>query len=253
MLSFLDQTIVSTALPSIAQSFPNGGASQSWVASAYLLTTTATLPVWSRLSDVFGRKVTLLACVVIFALFSAGAALAQSITQLIIFRAFQGVGGGGLMTLVMIIISDIVSLRDRGKYQGIIEGNITISNAIGPLIGGVLSEKASWRYLFWLNLPLSAITILVIAFCLPLKRVKGNIKKKLGQIDYGGSVLTVLATTLLLLPLNWGGTTYAWNSAPVLGCLISSFVVFVLLFLWEWKVAEIPIINREFVSEFSSH
>lgn len=156
------------------------------------------------------------------------------------------------------------------------EGVITISNGIGPVIGGVLSEKASWRVCFWLNLPLGkfihsltpiplsdlclctsilnyrliffrsftgALTLVVVIFFLPLKAIKGDYRKKLSQIDYGGSILTILATTLLLLPLNWAGTTYAWNSPNVLGCLLGSLGLFILLGLWEWKVAVIPVIN----------
>ncbi|GAA5878423.1 hypothetical protein JCM8547_003596 [Rhodosporidiobolus lusitaniae] len=241
LLAFLDQTIVSTALPNISAAF-NAGRSSSFVAAAYLLTSCALQPVWGRLSDVFGRKITLIACVAFFLLGSLACAVAQSMTQLIILRGLQGVGGGGLLTLVLIIISDIVSLKDRGRYQGLTEVTILIGNGLGPILGGVLVEHASWRWCFWINLPVSAVSIVIIALFLPLKKVKGSAKEKLLQIDYGGAVLTVAATVLMILPLQWGGTSFAWVSGPVLGCLISSFFAFGIFILYERKVARIPVV-----------
>ncbi|GAA5914845.1 hypothetical protein JCM6882_007818 [Rhodosporidiobolus microsporus] len=240
-MAFLEQTIVSTALPNISAAF-NAGRSSSFVAAAYLLTSSAMQPVWGRLSDVFGRKVTLIACVVFFAIGSLACALAQSMLQLIIFRGLQGVGGGGLLTLVLIIISDIVSLKDRGKYQGITEITIMIGNGVGPVIGGVMAEKLSWRWCFWINLPVAGASIVVMMFFLPLKKVTGSMKQKLLQIDYGGALLTVGATVLVILPLNWGGTSFAWDSAVVLGCLIGGIVGFVVFILYEWKCAKIPVV-----------
>ncbi|GAA5828326.1 hypothetical protein JCM11251_006199 [Rhodosporidiobolus azoricus] len=240
-MAFLEQTIVSTALPNISAAF-NAGRSSSFVAAAYLLTSSAIQPVWGRLSDVFGRKITLLACVVFFAIGSLACALAQTMLQLIIFRGLQGVGGGGLLTLVLIIISDIVSLKDRGKYQGITEATITVGNAAGPVIGGVMAQQVSWRWCFWINLPVAGASLVIIAFFLPLKKVSGSMRQKLLQIDYGGALLTVAATVLVILPLNWGGTSFAWDSAVVLGCLIGGGVGFVVFMLYEWKIAKIPVV-----------
>ncbi|GAA5892910.1 hypothetical protein JCM5296_006039 [Sporobolomyces johnsonii] len=233
LLSFLDQTIVSTSLPNISAAF-DAGRSSSFVAAAYLLTSTAFQPIWGRLSDVFGRKVTLIACVVFFTIGSLACAVAQSMLQLIIFRGLQGVGGGGLLTLVLIIVSDVVTLKERGKYQGITESTIMIGNGIGPIIGGVFAQKVSWR---WMSL-----SIVVIAIFLPLKQVKGSMKKKLKQIDYGGSFLTMSASVLLILPLNWGGTSFPWVSGPVLGCLIAGVLTFAIFFVWEGKIAKIPVV-----------
>ncbi|GAA5826068.1 hypothetical protein JCM3770_005229 [Rhodotorula araucariae] len=240
-LSFLDQTIVSTALPNISAAF-NAGRSSAFVASAYLLTSSAVQPVWGRLSDVFGRKVTLLACVAIFLIGSLACALAKTMLQLIIFRGLQGVGGGGLLTLVLIIVSDIVSLKDRGKYQGITEATILIGNLAGPLVGGVLAQNVSWRWCFWINLPIGGVAMLVIILFLPLKAVRGSMKQKLLQIDYGGALLATFATVLVILPLNWGGVSFNWVSGPVLGCLISGVVGYGIFMLYEWRVAEIPIV-----------
>ncbi|BGP38777.1 hypothetical protein JCM10450v2_002731 [Rhodotorula kratochvilovae] len=150
LLAFLEQTIVSTALPNISAAF-NAGRSSSFVASAYLLTSSAVQPVWGRLSDVFGRKITLLACVTIFLIGSLACALAKTMLQLIVFRGLQGAGGGGLLTLVLIIVSDIVSLKDRGKYQGITEATILVGNLAGPLVGGVMAQKVSWQWCFWIS------------------------------------------------------------------------------------------------------
>ena len=143
-LSFLDQTIVSTVLPTISAAF-NAGRSSAFVAAAYLLTSSAFQPIWARLSDVFGRKVTLIACVILFAIGSLACAVSQTMTQLIVFRGLQGAGGGGLLTLVLIIVSDVVSLRDRGKYQSITEANILVGNAVGPLLGAAFAQS-DWRW-----------------------------------------------------------------------------------------------------------
>ncbi|GAA6005289.1 hypothetical protein JCM11491_002647 [Sporobolomyces phaffii] len=239
-LAFLDQTVISTLLPAISSAF-NSGRSSSFVAAAYLLTSSAFQPIWARLSDVFGRKVTLVACVTSFAIGSLACAVAQSMTQLIVFRGLQGVGGGGLITLVLIIVSDVVSLKDRGKYQGVTEATILVGNAAGPLLGGLIAQK-DWRIAFWINLPLSAICITIIFWLLPLKAVTGSMKAKLKQIDYGGCLLCMAASVLIILPLNWGGTSFPWVSGPVLGCLISGFVVCVLFLVYEGKVAKIPVV-----------
>ncbi|GAA5852322.1 hypothetical protein JCM8547_006738 [Rhodosporidiobolus lusitaniae] len=262
LLYFLEQTIVSTALPTISAHF-DAGRSSSFVAAAYLLTSSAMQTVWGRLSDVLGRKVTLLTCLAIFLIGSLACALAKTILQLIvwpissgrtllygkltslfhqIFRGMQGFGGGGLLTLVLIIVSDILSLKDRGLYQGITEITIALGNGLGPPLGGVLVEKAGWRWCFWLNLPIGGVAFLILVFFLPLKAVKGSVKEKLQKIDYGGAILTLVASTLVILPLNWGGTSFPWVSGPVLGCLLSGIVLFVVFFLYEAKVPKVPVV-----------
>ncbi|KAI0087353.1 MFS general substrate transporter [Irpex rosettiformis] len=239
--SFLDQTIVATALPRISSDL-HGGRSSSWVATAYLLTSLAFTPLYGRWSDVFGRKQVLLASLLVFLLFSLACALAHTMIQLIIFRAFQGIGGGAIITMVLIIISDIVSLKDRGKYQGINEAVIALSNGFGPIIGGLFSEYTTWRWAFWLNLPLGGIAILVCVWLLPLKAVGGDMSAKLLRIDYVGSLLTISSSILILLGLNWGGTTYPWASAPVLVTLILGAAILALFIFWEAKFALLPIV-----------
>ncbi|SGZ17128.1 BQ5605_C020g09097 [Microbotryum silenes-dioicae] len=267
LLSFLDQSMLSSALPTISAHF-GAGRSSSWVASAYLLTTTAFQPILGRFSDIFGRKLTLQGCILVFTIGSVACGVAQTMKQLIFFRALAGVGGGGLITLVFIIVSDIVSLKDRGKYQGITEMTIILANCAGPIIGGVFAQTLSWRWIFWLTVIIApsqcaaarrayevskifsytdlphvlSVGIVIVQIFLPLKAVKGSMRTKLAQIDYVGSLLTIGACTLILLPLNWGGVTFAWNSPRVLGCLIGGFVCLVVFILYEWKVPKIPVI-----------
>ncbi|TFK49175.1 MFS general substrate transporter [Heliocybe sulcata] len=259
--SFLDQTIVATALPKISSELHSGRES-SWVATAYLLTSLAFTPIYGRWSDVFGRKVVLLFSLSFFLVFSLACALARTMIQLIVFRAFQGIGGGAIITMVLIIVSDIVSLKDRGKYQGIQEGTIAISNGIGPILGGIFSQYTTWqvvlstqnllvhltracyarRWCFYINLPMAGLAIFVSIMLLPLKGVKGNMKEKFMKIDYVGSFLTILSSILILIALTWGGVTYPWASAQVLVPLFLGVLVLAGFFVWEAKYAVLPII-----------
>ncbi|KAI0701349.1 MFS general substrate transporter [Cytidiella melzeri] len=239
--SFLDQTIVATALPRISSDL-HGGRSSSWIATAYLLTSLSLTPLYGRWSDIFGRKQVLLVSLSVFLVFSLACALARTMTQLIIFRALQGIGGGAIITMVLIIVSDIVSLKDRGKYQGINEAVIALSNGFGPVIGGLFSQYTTWRWAFWINLPLGGIAILVGIWLLPLKSVKGDMREKLLRIDYVGSLLTICSSVLMLLGLNWGGTTYSWTSTPVLVSLILGGVFLALFVYWEANYAALPIV-----------
>ncbi|KAH8922708.1 MFS general substrate transporter [Atractiella rhizophila] len=241
VLPMLDQTQVATSLPRISQDF-KAGKESTWVATAYLLTSTSFQPLFGRFSDIFGRKRVMLFSLANFFVWTLACGVAQSMTQLIVFRAFAGIGGGGIISLTMIIISDVVSLRDRGKYQGFIGVTIAFANGVGPTLGGVLAEKATWRWSFFINLPLSIIASLVVIFALPLRHVKGEFKEKLLKIDYGGSILITCGSVLLLLSLNWGGVEYPWDSGIVLGILVASIGIFAIFLMWEWKAARIPII-----------
>ncbi|KZT29870.1 MFS general substrate transporter [Neolentinus lepideus HHB14362 ss-1] len=251
--SFLEQTIVATALPRISSDLHSGSES-SWVPTAYLLTSLAFTPLYGRWSDIFGRKIVLLVALAVFFIFSLACALSQTMIQLIVFRALQGVGGGG--DHHSLAVSDIVSLKDRGKYQGINEAISAVSNGVGPILGGVFSQYTTWqahpfppiliasvrRWAFWLNLPLAGVAILVCMWLLPLKKVQGDIKSKLLKIDYVGSGLTILSSILLLLALTWGGVTYSWTSAPVLVPLILGIAVLIGFVIWEAHFATLPIV-----------
>ncbi|KIP08655.1 hypothetical protein PHLGIDRAFT_365365 [Phlebiopsis gigantea 11061_1 CR5-6] len=241
LVSCLDSTIVATALPRISAAF-NAGSVSSWVPSAYLLTSTAFQPLYGRFSDIFGRKAAMCIAMGTYAFGCLLAGFSKSIIALIVFRGIAGAGGGGIVSVLQIIISDVVSLRDRGKYQGIIGGVISLGYALGPVIGGVISEKASWRWCFWVTLPVAGFAVAVVLLVLPLKPVEGNIRRKLMVIDYFGAILTLAGCALLLLPLIWGGVTFPWTSAVVLAPLFSSAIVVAIFCLWEWKVAKLPII-----------
>ncbi|KAG6907925.1 hypothetical protein DXG01_006855 [Tephrocybe rancida] len=241
VVSTLDSVIVATALPTISTAFQAGSIS-SWVPSAYLLTSTAFQPLYGRFSDIFGRKSALCLAMSIFMIGNLLAGFSRTIIQLIVFRGFAGAGGGSIISMAQIVISDIVSLRERGKYQGIIGGVVALGYAIGPVIGGVLSQKVSWRWCFWIDIPISFIAVCVVVFVLPLKPVQGNVRSKLLAVDYLGAGLTLVGCSLVILPLIWGGVTFPWKSAVVLAPLLSGFVVIVLFCLWEWKGAQLPIV-----------
>ncbi|KAN0079872.1 Major facilitator superfamily domain containing protein [Tylopilus felleus] len=247
-VSALDSVIIATAMPTISDSF-NAGSIASWVPSAYMLTSTSFQPLYGRSSDIFGRKLALCVAMAVYMLGSLAAGFSTSIIQLIIFRACAGAGGGGIQSMAQIIVSDIVNLRDRhvlcifaGKYQGIISGAIALGYAIGPPIGGALAQRVSWRWCFWLNLPISLFAICVVIFVLPLKPVEGNIKEKLLAVDYLGTILTLTGSVLILLPLIWGGVTFPWNSSIIVGSLCSGVLVIALFCLWEWRGARLPIV-----------
>jgi MFS family permease len=180
----------------------------------------------------------------IFFFGSLAASLAQSATQLIVFRAFTGVGGGGLMTVAQMIVSDVVPLRERGKYQGILGAVVAIANGIGPVIGGALSSISddSWRWIFRLNLPLTALTTICVLFFMPLRKVTGDWKLKLKAIDFVGASLALAGTAVLLLGLTWGGGEYPWDSAHVIATLVIGLAVCVFFVLWQWKGARYPLV-----------
>ncbi|PPQ65731.1 hypothetical protein CVT24_011764 [Panaeolus cyanescens] len=247
VVSTLDSVVVATSLPTISVAF-NAGSFVSWVPSAYLLTSTSFQPLYGRFSDIFGRKVAISIAMCFFMLGNLLAGFSKTIIQLIVFRGIAGVGGGGIVSMAQIVISDIVSLRerysrrDRGKYQGIVGGVIALGYAIGPVIGGALSQKASWRWSFWISVPTSLSALLVVIFLLPLKPVSGDMISKLLAIDYVGMVLTLLGCILVILPIIWGGVTFPWSSPIVLGTLFSGVVIVIAFCLWEWKKARLPIV-----------
>jgi EmrB/QacA subfamily drug resistance transporter len=228
----LDQTIVSTAMPRIVGEL-RGLEHYSWVATAYMLTSTAGMPLIGKLSDLYGRKVLFQACIVIFTAASLLCGLAQDMNQLIAFRALQGIGGGGLIVLVFAIVGDIVPPRNRGRYQGLVASVFAVSSVIGPLIGGAIVDHTSWRWVFLVNLPVGVVAIAVVARSLrmPVRRLEQ-------RIDYVGAVFLVFSVSALLLVSVWGGNEYAWGSAPVLTLLASGLVLGAAFVWWETKTPE---------------
>lgn len=210
LLAALDQTIVSTALPRITSDL-NGLGQLSWVVTAYLLTSTASTPIWGKISDLYGRKIMLQSAIVIFLIGSALAGAAQSMSWLIVTRGIQGLGGGGLMVLAIAVIADVIPPRERGRYTGLFGGVFAVSSIAGPLLGGFFVDSLSWRWIFYINLPLGILAMFVIAAALqvPRRRVEHS-------IDILGAALMVSGVTLLLLVVEWGGNRYDWNSPTIL-------------------------------------
>ncbi|KAM0417159.1 hypothetical protein ACHAPT_012868 [Fusarium lateritium] len=243
LLALMDQTMLATSLYIIGNAL-GSTAEVSWIASGYFITSTVGQLMYGRLSDIWSRKIILLTGLAIFFVGSLASSLAQSVLQLTIFRAFTGIGGGGLMTVAQLIVSDVVPLRERGKYQGILGAVVAIANGVGPVIGGALSSKSedSWRWIFRMQLPLTLFTTFWVLFSMPLKKVEGDWRLKLKAVDFLGIFLALAGMTVVILGLTWGGNEFAWNSAQVITTLVVGTVVSVAFVLWQWKGPRYPLI-----------
>ncbi|KAK9761068.1 hypothetical protein K7432_014318 [Basidiobolus ranarum] len=241
VLAVLDRTIVATALPKIASDF-SAFDQITWVATAYMLTATACQPLYGKFSDIFGCKPTFLAAIIIFEIGSALSGASQSMTMLIVARAIGGIGGGGIQGMIFIIISKIIPIRERGKYQGIISAVVAFSSVLGPLLGGVFTDDTTWRWAFYVNLPIGVITIVVVYFFLHLPIEQSSLLEKIKRIDFIGTLLLLGFIITLLLPTQWGGSTYAWNSPEIISLYCVSGALLISFIVVEYRFAVEPII-----------
>lgn len=231
LLASLDQTIVSTALPTIVGEL--GGLEHlSWIVTSYMLATTVVTPLYGKLGDLFGRKLVLQSAIVLFLVGSALCGVSSSMLQLIVFRAIQGLGGGGLMVTTMAVVGDIIPPKDRGRYQGLFGAVFGLSTVLGPLIGGFMVDHLTWRWIFYINLPLGIAAVLVIGAVLPRKAVGAR-----PSIDYAGALLLAVCLTSVILLTSLGGHTLPWTSFSTMALAAASILSLILFVFVERRAA----------------
>jgi EmrB/QacA subfamily drug resistance transporter len=233
MMAALDSTIVTTALPRIATDL-DGFLHLSWVVTAYLLTSTVAAPIYGKLSDLYGRRRLLQFAIAVFVIASASCGLAQNMGMLIASRALQGIGGGGLFSLGQAAIADVVSARERGRYQGYITGIWGLASIAGPLVGGLCTDYLTWRWAFWINLPVGIIAFVMVDWA--LKRIP--VKNERRPIDFLGVALMLPGVTAWMLVCAWGGTTYPWSSPMILGLTGAGLCFLIAFALQELRARE---------------
>jgi EmrB/QacA subfamily drug resistance transporter len=232
LLAALDQTIVATALPTIVSDL--GGINHlSWVVTAYLLASTSSMPLWGKISDLYGRKIVFQVAIVVFLVGSALSGLAQNMAELTGFRALQGLGAGGLLALALAIIGDILSPRDRGRYQGFMAGVFGVASVAGPLLGGFFVDHLSWRWVFYINLPIGVAALLVTSVVLDLP-----FRRQRRSIDFLGATLLLAGVTAILLVTVWGGDELPWASAEIVGLSVAGVVLLTAFVVQERRAVE---------------
>ncbi|WWC68285.1 uncharacterized protein I206_102208 [Kwoniella pini CBS 10737] len=241
IVSFIDQTAVTTAAPKIGTDI-NGSDTISWLGTSYLVANCAFQLVYGRLSDIFGRKTMLQAALSFLVIGNILCSFAKTPVQLYAFRAISGIGGGGINNIAMVIVSDIVPLAERGKYQGLISAATSTGNAIGPFVGGGLAGANQWRWLFRVVAISGAVTITLIHFIIPLKPVTGSVRRKLLQVDYAGVLLSSSSIIFLLVPISGGGASFDWSGGVVIGLLTAGAICGILFVLVEGRLAKLPIL-----------
>ncbi|KAI0040389.1 MFS general substrate transporter [Auriscalpium vulgare] len=246
----LESYAVSTILPTIVADLH---VSQFlWVPSAYGIASAALIPLSGALAEVIGRKPVVLSALFLFALGSALAGAAQSMNMLIGARTLQGAGAGGIFALTQIVLSDLVTLEERGTYNGLVGLTWAIGAGVGPVVGGALSHHTTWRWLFYLNVPAAGLVAILVLLCLRVPTPAGHWRTKLAQIDWVGNVLVIGGTTSCAIGLTWGGLIHPWKSAPVLVSICAGFVGLIAFAVYEWSICAAPMIPRILISNRNS-
>ncbi|RMZ91576.1 hypothetical protein DV736_g1185, partial [Chaetothyriales sp. CBS 134916] len=250
-IAALDVTIVATAIPTITADLhsPSGYA---WIGGAYVIANAAGVPIWAKLSDIWGRKPILLLAVLVFIASSIICALAVSMKMLIIGRAVQGVAGGGLILMVNIVISDLFSMRQRSLILGLCEGIWAIAGAIGPILGGVLTDLASWRWCWWINLPVCGVGFALLLIFLDIHNPRTKFSDGIKAIDWAGSLSILAFTLMLLIGLDFGGDAFPWSSPRVICLIVFGFLCLGVFVFSEHRLAEYPLIPLDLFNERSN-
>ena len=250
-ISVLDATIVATAIPTICQEL-DSATGYAWISGAYFMGSAASAPIWAKISDIWGRKIILLCAVTGFFFSSVICALSNSMTMLIAGRALQGVAGGGLGSLVTIVISDLFSMRNRSLLFGSLEIMWSVAGGVGPVLGGAFAQHASWRWNFWIILPPCAFAFVLLIFTLDVHNPRTGMVEGLKAVDWAGSLCMLAFLTMVLLGLNFGGVSYAWNSPTVICLILFGAFMSVFFVFSEKKLARYPLIPLGLFADWSN-
>lgn len=241
LITFVDQNGISVTLPTVAKDL-NAQNSISWAGTSSLIANTMFTVLYGRLSDIFGRKIVYLCALALLCIADLLCGLSQNASMFYVFRGMAGIAGGGVTSLTMIIVSDVVTLQERGKYQGILGGALGLGNVVGPFIAAAFTMRSTWRGFFWLISPLSACSIAVGYFLIPNNARKDDFKKNLTRIDFYGILASSIAVIFILLPISGGGSYFNWDSAIVISMLAIGGCSLIAFIFIEWKVATLPML-----------
>lgn len=241
VITFIDQNGISVTLPTIARDL---GAQNtiSWAGTSSLIANTMFTVLYGRLSDIFGRKIVYLSALVLLCIADLLCGLSQNPAMFYVFRGLAGVAGGGVTSLTMIIVSDVVTLEQRGKYQGVLGASLGVGNIIGPFIAAAFIMRSTWRGFFWMISPLAALSAVVGYFLIPNNAQKGGFRKNMRRIDWYGVLASSIGIIFILIPVSGGGSYFPWDSPMVIAMLVIGSCAFVSFIFIEWKVASLPML-----------